>query len=117
MKRNNAKSQAQPIWAEQNREAICTPNTGSEAGLGGIGGESGSFSSGDSRAGGTQTALFVQVTTAIVGKILSRLVDRAEQRLSEAEECLVWYERQRTQAREELDDLRSLIEELRKTEE
>jgi hypothetical protein len=114
---DNAQSQAQPLWTKQNRSSICTPNATSEGGVGGVGGESGDIGFRATGAIGTQAVLVVQVTKAITGKILSRLVDRAEQRLNEAEECLVWYERQKQQATEELADLRSMIEELDKTEE
>jgi hypothetical protein len=117
MMNDDAQSQAQSLWTKQNRSSFCAPNASSEAGLGGIGGESGDVGLGIAGTVGAQAILVIQVTKAITGKILSRLVDRAEQRLKEAEECLVWYERQKQQASEELADLRSMIEELDKAEE
>lgn len=114
---DNAQSQAQPARTDQIRQSLCSPNTASEAGFGGVGSESGDIGLGTVGAIGAKAVLVVKVTQAITGKILSRLVDRAEQRLNEAEECLVWYERQKRQASEELAELRTLIEELNKVEE
>lgn len=114
---DHAQSQAQSLRTKQNRSSFCAPHSASEGGLGGASSESGDIGFGAAGAVGTQAVLFIQVTAAVVGKILSRLVDRAEQRLNEAEECLVWYERQKQQASEELADLRLMIEELDKAEE
>ncbi len=108
----NAESQAQSAWTKQNRVSVCSPNAPSEAGSRGIGGQSRDLSLGTAREVGEEAAIAFQITQAITGKILARLIDRAQQRLDEAEECLTWYERQKLQARSELDELEAMVSDL-----
>lgn len=116
MDQDNAESKAFSARSAEGRSDLCKGDTGCKEGTGGASRATRDLGGGVDRADRPQsdTPFAIQEVT---GKIIAALIDRTEQRLNEAEECLVWYERQRQQCREELADLRSLIEELNRSSE
>lgn len=50
--------------------------------------------------------------THILGGILGQLIKDAELRLAETEECITWYQREATKARDRLNELKALAEQI-----
>ena len=103
MSRNNAEKQASSAWGSENDRSEGQVNPDSQSRVANAGTTVGSIPLGVPGANWTGT---------IIGGILSRMIAEKRSRIREVDECLEWYEREKVQRTEELEELERLAAQL-----
>ena len=101
------KIESQQIRGKESK-GECLSDNQSKAGTRGTGKSGGSVSERISRT--TRTGAYYDIPPTIAGGILTQLISATHDQLSEAVECIQWYERRRTELERRLDDLVKLRE-------